>query len=58
MEKRELAEKIVLALLQSGTLKLSEVRCLSTPVREGTIEAVQDRALKIQAMIEAVEKVL
>lgn len=58
MEKRELAEKIVLALLQSGVIKLSEVRCFSTPVHESTIEDLQDRARKIKAMIDAVEKVL
>lgn len=57
MEKRELAEKIVLALIESGIIQLSEVKSYS-PIDRVTLEKVQDRAKRIKAMIDAVEKVL
>lgn len=58
MEKRELAEKIVLAMLQSGLLVIPGVACSSTPIKDSTLQDMQDRAKRIKAMIEAVEKVL
>ena len=58
MEKRELAEKIVLAMLQSGILVVPGVTCTSTPSKDSTLQDMQDRAKRIKAMIDAVEKVL
>ena len=44
METRELAEKIVLAMLESGSLKLSEVNCFNDPPKEFVIQKMKERA--------------
>ncbi len=54
METRELAEKIVLAMLESGSLKLSEVNCFNDPPKEFVIQKMKERARIIKVLIDVV----
>lgn len=54
METRELAEKIVLAMLESGSLKLSEVNCFNDPPKEFVIQKMKERARIIKVLIDVI----
>ena len=54
METRELAEKIVLAMLESGSLKLSEVNCFNDPPKEFVIQKMKEHARIIKVLIDVV----
>lgn len=54
METRELAEKIVLAMLESGSLKLSEVNCFNDLPKEFVIQKMKERARIIKVLIDVV----
>ena len=54
METRDLAEKIVLAMLESGSLKLSEVNCFNDPPKESVIQKMKERARIIKVLIDVV----
>lgn len=54
METRELAEKIVLAMLESGSLRLSEVNCFNDPPKEFVIQKMKERARIIKVLIDVV----
>lgn len=54
METRELAEKIVLAMLESGSLKLSEVNCFNDPPKKFVIQKMKERARIIKVLIDVV----
>lgn len=51
MGKRELAEKIVLAMIQAGLIKLPEISCTKTPVSESSREKMRDRARIVETLI-------
>lgn len=54
MEKRELAEKIVLAMIQSGLIKFEEIKCSKKgPVSAENILKMKDRASAIESLIKA-----
>lgn len=59
MEKRELAEKIVLAMIQSGLIKFEEIKCSKKgPVGSENILKMQARAKAIESLIRACDSEL